>query len=238
MLEVRQIDVRYGKRTSVSQLSLHVKAGEIVTLVGGNGAGKTTTLKAVSGLLPLAHGEIWFCGERMDALAPHQILAKGLAHVPEGRMLFKDMSVKAHLELGSLRTPAHAASFNDTLAWVFELFPVLKERSQQLAGTLSGGQQQQLAIARALCARPKLLVLDEPTEGIQPSIIKDIGRVIRKLADEGMQGQRMAILLCEQYYDFAEELADDYLVMERGEVIARGPGSEMKANNIQQLVAI
>lgn len=181
MLEVRQIDVRYGKRTSVSQLSLHVKAGEIVTLVGGNGAGKTTTLKALSGLLPLARGEIWFCGERMDALAPHQILAKGLAHVPEGRMLFKDMSVKAHLELGSLRTPAHAASFNDTLAWVFELFPVLKERSQQLAGTLSGGQQQMLAIARGLMSQPRLLMLDEPSLGLAPIVVDTLVDIIRTL---------------------------------------------------------
>jgi urea transport system ATP-binding protein len=121
---------------------------------------------------------------------------------------------------------------------LFELFPVLKQMLHRRGGDLSGGQQQQLAIARALAFRPRLLILDEPTEGIQPSIIKDIGRVIRKLADEGMQGQRMAILLCEQYYDFAEELADQYLVMERGEVIASGPGSEMQAKNVRQLVAI
>ena len=123
-------------------------------------------------------------------------------------------------------------------AELFELFPILDQMRQRRGGDLSGGQQQQLAIARALAGGPKLLVLDEPTEGIQPSIIKDIGRVIRKLADEGMQGQRMAVLLCEQYYDFAEELADAYMVMERGEVIAKGPGHEMQAKGIRQLVAI
>ena len=222
MLEVRQIDVRYGKRTSVSQLSLHVKAGEIVTLVGGNGAGKTTTLKAVSGLLPLAHGEIWFCGERMDALAPHQILAKGLAHVPEGRMLFKDMSVKAHLELGSLRTPAHAASFNDTLAWVFELFPVLKERSQQLAGTLSGGQQQMLAIARGLMSQPRLLMLDEPSLGLAPIVVHTLVDIIRTLHAKGL-----SILLVEQRVDLALQLAQRAYVMESGQVTLSGAAADL-----------
>ena len=222
MLEVRQIDVRYGKRTSVSQLSLHVKAGEIVTLVGGNGAGKTTTLKALSGLLPLAHGEIWFCGERMDALAPHQILAKGLAHVPEGRMLFKDMSVKAHLELGSLRTPAHAASFNDTLAWVFELFPVLKERSQQLAGTLSGGQQQMLAIARGLMSQPRLLMLDEPSLGLAPIVVDTLVDIIRTLHAKGL-----SILLVEQRVDLALQLAQRAYVMESGQVMLSGAAADL-----------
>lgn len=222
MLEVRQIDVRYGKRTSVSQLSLHVKAGEIVTLVGGNGAGKTTTLKAVSGLLPLAHGEIWFCGERMDALAPHQILAKGLAHVPEGRMLFKDMSVKAHLELGSLRTPAHAASFNDTLAWVFELFPVLKERSQQLAGTLSGGQQQMLAIARGLMSQPRLLMLDEPSLGLAPIVVDTLVDIIRTLHAKGL-----SILLVEQRVDLALQLAQRAYVIESGQVTLSGAAADL-----------
>ena len=222
MLEVRQIVVRYGKRTSVSQLSLHVKAGEIVTLVGGNGAGKTTTLKALSGLLPLAHGEIWFCGERMDALAPHQILAKGLAHVPEGRMLFKDMSVKAHLELGSLRTPAHAASFNDTLAWVFELFPVLKERSQQLAGTLSGGQQQMLAIARGLMSQPRLLMLDEPSLGLAPIVVDTLVDIIRTLHAKGL-----SILLVEQRVDLALQLAQRAYVMESGQVTLSGAAADL-----------
>ena len=134
----------------------------------------------------------------------------------------------------------HFLEFGLPLVWgnLFELFPVLKQMLHRRGGDLSGGQQQQLAIARALAAKPKLLILDEPTEGIQPSIIKDIGRVIRKLADVGLQGQRMAVLLCEQYYDFAEELADAYMVMERGEVIAKGPGHEMEAKGIRQLVAI
>ena len=222
MLELRQIDVRYGKRTSVNNLNLHVQAGEIVTLVGGNGAGKTTTLKAISGLQPVARGEIWFCGERMDALAPHQILAKGLAHVPEGRMLFKDMSVKAHLELGSLRTPAHAASFNDTLAWVFELFPVLKERSQQLAGTLSGGQQQMLAIARGLMSQPRLLMLDEPSLGLAPIVVDTLVDIIRTLHAKGL-----SILLVEQRVDLALQLAQRAYVMESGQVMLSGAAADL-----------
>ena len=222
MLELRHTEVRYGKRTSVSNLSLQVHAGEIVTLVGGNGAGKTTTLKAISGLQPVARGEIWFCGERIDALAPHQILAKGLAHVPEGRMLFKDMSVQAHLELGSVRASAHAMSFNDTLAWVFDLFPVLKERSKQLAGTLSGGQQQMLAIARGLMSQPRLLMLDEPSLGLAPIVVDTLADIIRTLHANGL-----SILLVEQRVDLALQLAQRAYVMESGQVTLSGAAADL-----------
>ena len=222
MLELRQIDVRYGKRTSVSGLSLHVQAGEIVTLVGGNGAGKTTTLKAISGLQPVASGEIWFGGERIDKLAPHQILAKGLAHVPEGRMLFKDMSVLAHLELGSLRAPADKAGFDDNLAWVYELFPVLKERSKQLAGTLSGGQQQMLAIARGLMSQPTLLMLDEPSLGLAPIVVDTLADIIRTLHAKGL-----SILLVEQRVDLALQLAQRGYVMESGRVTLSAAAADL-----------
>ena len=160
--------------------------------------------------------------------------AAGVGYVPHGREIFARLTVEDNLRMGLATQPGGTPIPPE----LFELFPVLKLMLHRRGGDLSGGQQQQLAIARALAAKPRLLILDEPTEGIQPSIIKDIGRVIRQLADVGLQGQRMAVLLCEQYYDFAEELADQYLVMERGEVVARGPGSEMKEKNIQQLVAI
>jgi urea transport system ATP-binding protein len=154
--------------------------------------------------------------------------------VPQGREIFGRLTVEENLRMGLASRPGGTP----VPAELFELFPVLKQMRGRRGGDLSGGQQQQLAIARALAAGPKLLILDEPTEGIQPSIIKDIGRVIRMLADTGINGQRMAILLVEQYYDFAEELADEYLVMERGVFIARGQGKDMEANGVRQLVAI
>jgi urea transport system ATP-binding protein len=158
----------------------------------------------------------------------------GIGYVPQGREIFGRLTVEENLRMGLASRPAGTA----IPAELFELFPVLKQMIGRRGGDLSGGQQQQLAIARALAFGPKLLLLDEPTEGIQPSIIKDIGRVIRRLAEHGMNGQRMAVVLVEQYYDFAAELADQYIVMQRGEVIARGPGSEMEAKGIRQLVAI
>jgi branched-chain amino acid transport system ATP-binding protein len=223
MLELRQVSIHYGKRQAVSELSLQVQAGEIVTLVGGNGAGKTTTLKAISGLLPLSGGQIWWDGERIDGLGSHQILAKGVAHVPEGRLLFKDMTVLAHLQLGNLRSPSGEQGLAEGLQQMFGLFPILKERQQQLAGTLSGGQQQMLAIARGLMAKPRLLMLDEPSLGLAPIVVDTLADIIRLLHSQGM-----SILLVEQRVDLALQLAQRAYVMEIGRITLSGDAAEMR----------
>ncbi len=223
MLELRHVGVRHGKRQAVSDVNLHVHTGEIVTLVGGNGAGKTTTLKAISGLLPICDGELWWDGERIDGLAPHHILAKGVAHVPEGRLLFKDMSVRAHLELGSLRSPLGKQGLGESLAQMFALFPILQERQQQLAGTLSGGQQQMLAIARGLMARPRLLMLDEPSLGLAPIVVDALADIIRLL-----HAQSMSILLVEQRVDLALQLAQRAYVMENGRITLSGDAADLR----------
>ena len=199
-------------------------------LLGRNGVGKTTLLKSLMGLVPVRQGNISFEGHTITHATPYERARAGIGYVPQGRDIFNRLTVEDNLRMGLATQPASA----DIPQALFELFPVLAQMRQRRGGDLSGGQQQQLAIARALAGKPKLLVLDEPTEGIQPSIIKDIGRVIQKLARRG----DMAILLCEQYYDFAEELADQYLVMERGEVIAQGPGAEMQDKGIRKLVSI
>jgi urea transport system ATP-binding protein len=191
-------------------------------------------MKSLMGLVPIKTGAIDFDGQAIQGFTPYQRARAGIGFVPQGREIFARLTVEENLRMGL----AYKSASTPVPPQLFELFPVLKQMLHRRGGDLSGGQQQQLAIARALAAQPKLIILDEPTEGIQPSIIKDIGRVLRMLADEGLNGQRVAVLLVEQYYDFAEELADDYLVMERGEVIARGPGSEMQARGIRQLVAI
>ena len=225
MLELRQVSIHYGKRQAVSEVSLQVQAGEIVTLVGGNGAGKTTTLKAISGLLPLSGGEIWWDGERIDGLGSHQILAKGVAHVPEGRLLFKDMTVLAHLQLGNLRSPLGAQGLRDSLQQMFKLFPILEERQQQLAGTLSGGQQQMLAMARGLMARPRLLMLDEPSLGLAPIVVDTLADIIRLLHSQGM-----SILLVEQRVDLALQLAQRAYVMETGRITLSGDAADLRSN--------
>jgi len=204
--------------------------GEVTVLLGRNGVGKTTLIKSLMGLVPIKSGEIELDGVSIKRMAPYQRAKAGIGFVPQGREIFGRLSVLENLQMG-LATQAANAKVPEEL---FELFPILREMQHRRGGDLSGGQQQQLAIARALASNPKLLVLDEPTEGIQPSIIKDIGRVIKMLAGRG----NMAILLCEQYYDFAESLADRYFVMERGEVVASGQGSEMVSKGIRQMVAI
>ncbi len=234
MLEVQGLNQFYGGSHILRDLGFQARIGEVTVVLGRNGVGKTTLLKSLMGLVPIKSGAIKIDGQSIDKLKPYERVRRGVGYVPQGREIFGRLTVAENLQMGLASKPGNTPLPEQ----LFELFPVLKQMLHRRGGDLSGGQQQQLAIARALAAKPRLLILDEPTEGIQPSIIKDIGRVIRQLADVGLQGQRMAILLCEQYYDFAEELADDYLVMERGEVIASGPGSEMKAKNVRGLVAI
>ncbi|MBU3651566.1 MAG: urea ABC transporter ATP-binding subunit UrtE [Limnohabitans sp.] len=234
MLTIEQIHQYYGGSHILRQVSMTARAGEVTVLLGRNGVGKTTLLKCLMGLVPVKSGTITFNGRDITRAKPYERVALGIGYVPQGREIFSRLSVLDNLRMGTATCPPGTPIPEE----LFELFPVLRQMLHRRGGDLSGGQQQQLAIARALAFKPQLLVLDEPTEGIQPSVIKDIGRVIRRLADEGLQGQRMAIVLCEQYYDFAQELADQYLVMERGEVIAQGPGSEMAEKNVRQLVAI
>jgi urea transport system ATP-binding protein len=234
MLDVRDINQYYGGSHILRGVSLSATPGKITVLLGRNGVGKTTLLKSLMGLVPIRSGQVLLGGTDMARATPYDRARAGMGYVPQGREIFARLTVEENLRMGLAYRPAGTP----VPAVLYELFPVLKQMLHRRGGDLSGGQQQQLAIARALAPGPKVLLLDEPTEGIQPSIIKDIGRVLRQLADVGLNGQRMAIVLCEQYYDFAEELADEYLVMERGEVIARGPGSEMQAKGIRHLLAI
>jgi urea transport system ATP-binding protein len=234
MLTVKNINQYYGGSHILRDVSLQAREGKVTVLLGRNGVGKTTLLKALMGLVPIKTGSIEFEGKPLHSATPYQRARAGIGFVPQGREIFARLTVQENLRMGL----AYKSAATPIPGELFELFPVLKQMLGRRGGDLSGGQQQQLAIARALAAQPRLLILDEPTEGIQPSIIKDIGRVIRMLADEGINGRKVAILLVEQYYDFARELADDYLVMERGEFIARGLGAEMETNGVRQLVAI
>jgi urea transport system ATP-binding protein len=230
MLSIKNINQYYGGSHILRDVSVGASLGKVTVVLGRNGVGKTTLLKSLMGLVPIKTGSIEFDGKAIHNATPYERARAGIGFVPQGREIFLRLTVEENLRMGL----AYKKGGTPIPTELFELFPVLKQMLHRRGGDLSGGQQQQLAIARALAASPKLLVLDEPTEGIQPSIIKDIGRVIRMLADRG----QMAILLVEQYYDFAQELADDYVVMERGEVIARGQGKDMEADGVRQIVAI
>ncbi|WP_296510553.1 urea ABC transporter ATP-binding subunit UrtE [Rhodoferax sp.] len=230
MLEVKNINQYYGGSHILRDVSLEAEVGKVKVILGRNGVGKTTLLKSLMGLVPIKSGTISMDGKDIHKLTPYERARLGIGFVPQGREIFARLTVEENLRMGLAYKPAGTP----IPAELFELFPVLQQMLHRRGGDLSGGQQQQLAIARALAAGPKVLILDEPTEGIQPSIIKDIGRVIRMLADRG----DMAILLVEQYYDFAQELADNYIVMERGAVLARGMGQNMEVDGVRGLVAI
>src|SRR3954464_9044650 len=230
MLTIRNINQYYGGSHILRDVSAEANLGKVTVLLGRNGVGKTTLLKSLMGLVPIKTGSIEFDGRPIQNATPYERARAGIGFVPQGREIFARLTVEENLRMGLAYKPAGTP----IPPRLFELFPVLKQMLGRRGGDLSGGQQQQLAIARALAAAPKLLILDEPTEGIQPSIIKDIGRVIRMLADR----KTMAIVLVEQYYDFAEELADQYLVMERGEIVARGLGRDMQADGVRQKMSI
>ncbi|HEY7249796.1 MAG TPA: ABC transporter ATP-binding protein [Methylomirabilota bacterium] len=224
LLRVDGIEVGYGDMTAVRDVSLEVREGETVALIGANGAGKTTTLRAVSGLLPLRHGRIEFEGERLDGRSSAQIVARGVAHVPEGRQLFPTMTVRENLELGA-RTPAARRRVADSLAEVFDLFPRLRERTAQLAGTLSGGEQQMCAIGRGLMARPRLLMLDEPSLGLAPVMVKAIFEDLARI-----NGRGITILLVEQNVLRSLRLAHRGYVLENGRMTLSGPRDDLLAS--------
>ncbi|NAR52771.1 urea ABC transporter ATP-binding subunit UrtE [Acinetobacter haemolyticus] len=232
MLEVKQINQFYGGSHILRDVSLSAPVGECSVVLGRNGVGKTTLLKCLMGILPIKSGQILLDGKDIAKMSPEQRVRAGLAYVPQGRDIFSTLTVEENILIGMAKFSG--AKTRKVPSHLYDIFPVLDEMKHRRGGDLSGGQQQQLAIARALASEPRVLILDEPTEGIQPSIIKDIGRVIRKLADQG----EMAIVLVEQFYDFAEELADNYTVMARGQVIAQGQGADMPEKGIRELVAI
>ncbi len=231
MLEVKKIDLFYGAAQALKGVSLAAKIGSITCLMGRNGVGKTSTLRAIVGQQAISAGEIKWQGERIDRLRPYDRTRRSIAYVPQGREIFPLLTVEENLKTGFAPLPRSMRRIPDE---VFTLFPVLKSMLNRRGGDLSGGQQQQLAIARALVTRPQLLILDEPTEGIQPSIIKDIERVIAHLRDQGT----MAILLVEQYFDFAQKLADQFTVLDRGEVILDGAPSDFDEAEVRKHLTI
>jgi urea transport system ATP-binding protein len=230
MLNVDTLNQYYGGSHILRNLSFEVPAGKVTALLGRNGVGKTTLLRCLMGLVTARKGTVVFDGRDITHAKPFERVRAGIGYVPQGREIFPRLSVGENLEMGLASRPRLSRVPDE----IFAMFPVLRQMLRRRGGDLSGGQQQQLAIGRALAMGPKLLILDEPTEGIQPSIIKDIERAIRALAARG----DMSILLVEQYYDFAKSLADQYLVMERGEIVKRGRGEDMERDGVRELLAV
>ena len=224
LLELRAVAVTYGKVSAIRDISLNVPDGRIVTIIGSNGAGKTTTLRAISGLARLREGEIHFAGERIDHLDPDQIVARGIAHVPEGRRIFPDLTVEENLRTGAFLRRESEAVARDLDA-VYGRFPLLLERRTQLAKTMSGGEQQMLVIGRALMAGPKLLLMDEPSMGLAPKIVEEIAMIIGEINAQGVP-----VILVEQNAELALELADYAYVLETGSLALEGPAEELHDN--------
>ncbi|WP_291729144.1 ABC transporter ATP-binding protein [Leisingera sp. F5] len=224
LLEMKSIAVNYGKINTIRNISIAVPEGKIVTIIGGNGAGKTTTLRAMSGMLPITAGEITFEGNRIDHLPAHKVVANGIAHVPEGRRIFPDMTVEENLRTGAfLRKDADGVE--EDLEDVFKRFPRLRERRTQMAKTMSGGEQQMLAIGRALMSKPRLLLMDEPSMGLAPVIVEEIARIIEEINANGL-----SVVLVEQNAELALEMADYAYVLETGNAAMEGPADELHGN--------
>lgn len=231
MLSIRNLDVYYGESIILREVNLEVKPGQVVCLMGRNGVGKTTLLKSIMGLLKPKAGKIFFQGEDLTHLTPDKRAKRGISYVPQGRDIFPDHTVEENLILGLEARKTNGGSIPEE---VFRLFPVLREISSRKGGDLSGGQQQQLAIARALVAGPKLLLLDEPTEGIQPSIIRDIAETIHSIKRQG----DISILLVEQYLDFALELADYCYIMQKGSIVSEGLAEELSNDQVKEHLVV
>lgn len=230
MLSIEKLNQYYGGSHILRDISFDVKSGNVTVILGRNGVGKTTLLKCLMGLVPAASGTLTFMEKNITRSSTPRRARAGIGYVPQGRDIFPRLTVYENLLMGMASRPGK----EKIPERIFDLFPVLSTMLKRKGGDLSGGQQQQLAIGRALAMKPRLLILDEPTEGIQPSIIKDIERAIRLLSDEG----DMAILLVEQYYDFAKSLADEYLVMERGEMVRCGKGVDMDRDGVKDILSV
>jgi urea transport system ATP-binding protein len=231
MLRVEAVDLHYGHARALRSVSLTAEIGKVTAVLGRNGVGKTSLLRAIVGRAPISGGRLLWNGRDITRLRPFERTRLGIAYVPQGREIFPLLTVQENLETGFAPLPRSQRTIPTA---VFELFPVLRQMLRRRGGDLSGGQQQQLAIARALVTRPKLLVLDEPTEGIQPSIIKDIGRAIDYLRTSG----EMAIVLVEQYFAFARDLLDSYAVMERGQIVLAGSRTEMVESDVRRHLSV
>lgn len=231
MLNVTGIDLYYGAAQALRGISITAEQGQVTCVLGRNGVGKTSLLRAIAGHQPFRNGTITWNGKSLKGLQPYERAALGIGYVPQGREIFPLLTVRENLETGYAPLPRREKTFPDE---IFELFPVLKTMLHRRGGDLSGGQQQQLAIARALVMRPKLLILDEPTEGIQPSIIKDIGRAISYLRDKG----GMAILLVEQYFDFARDLGQRLIVMDRGDIVVNTTRADLNEDDVRRRLSV